>query len=128
MEPEMQPQVTEARESDLVVPSGYRPVVKRHRVAVPLASPGVVGHLVEQLLLHSGLTMGEAGRRMGLVSGDALSQVKHGLKEHGAQNARRPTFAWMVRFAGVCGARIAIEYPSEPIQWDPEIRQKRVKP
>jgi hypothetical protein len=61
-----------------------------------------IGRLLELLLSRSGLTVGEAARRMGVTSNT--------IRQYIAGRRSRPSLIWFVRLAAICDASVSLEW------------------
>ena len=87
------------------VPSAYR--LSNAYSAVILPDDKSLHILVDMLIERSGLSMSEVARRLG-IDRHSLSQYKYG--------RRRGTVGWLTRLAGVCGARVILEFPTRSLE------------
>ena len=83
------------------------PGVRRAEYSTPtivLSHDKSVRVLIDELLRRSGLTQSEAARRLG-INRSTIQKYRDG-------RVKRPSFAWFVRLAEVCGARVCVDFPA----------------
>ena len=78
---------------------------KLHDIRPMVASDDATAKLIGHLLNRAGLSIGEASKQMG-VTPNAIRQYVKGRRN-------KPSVAWMVRLAALCGATIYIEFPDQ---------------
>ena len=86
------------------IPSSFRERPRKlHDIKPLVASDDATAKLIAQLLNKAGLSIGEAARQMG-VTPNAIRQYVKGRRN-------KPSVAWLVRLAELCGATVYIEFP-----------------
>lgn len=97
------------------VPSAHAHTSGAREFVCGTGNAALVEAVVKRLLLHSGLTAGEAGKRMGATDGSDITHVVHQNLSFNGRCKRRASFEWMVNFAAICGARFTITFPDRPL-------------
>ena len=77
-------------------------------LTILLADDRAVSALIDKLLDRANLSEKELAERLG-VKPQTVHQYRMSLR-------KRPSIQWLVKLASACGARITIEFPSNPIK------------
>lgn len=88
-------------------PLNITPPKKVHSLHSVVNDNRAIAHLIDQLLAASGFTNAELARRLGVVP-QTLAQYRYGRRTH-------PSVQWVAKLVEVCGGKLYIELPSEPL-------------
>ena len=88
------------------LPSQHTHTPTSDNLSVVLLDDRAIGAVVDQIMARAGLSQAEVCRRLG-IHPTSFNQYRLGRRV-------RPSLWWVVRLAEVCGARVYVEYPSQP--------------
>lgn len=94
-----------------MIPSAVRRASAPRRMAIVTASEVSISTVMDQLLDRAGLSKVEAAARLGVTK----QLVDNVYQSPRREPRRHPSFRWFVRFVAICGGRILIEFPEEPV-------------